>query len=104
MQVDIPSFALQSLIPPLTLQLLVENAIKHNRATDQDPLLIEVGATSDAIRVRNPFRPRTTATAGTGYGLESIRQRYQVLTDRPIQLEVTDTFFEVRIPLITQAP
>ncbi|MBP6573338.1 MAG: histidine kinase [Flavobacteriales bacterium] len=104
LQVDIPSFALQSLIPPLTLQLLVENAIKHNRATDQDPLLIEVGATSDAIRVRNPFRPRTTATAGTGYGLESIRQRYQVLTDRPIQLEVTDSFFEVRIPLITQAP
>jgi ligand-binding sensor domain-containing protein len=104
MEVDIPESALVSLIPPLTLQLLVENAIKHNRATDQDPLLIEVGVTSDAIRIRNPFRPRTTATAGTGYGLESIRQRYQMLTDRPIQLEVTDSFFEVRIPLINKLP
>ncbi len=104
LEVDLPPNAMESMIPPLTLQLLVENAIKHNRATGQHPLLIEVGATSDALRVRNPFRPRTTATVGTGYGLESIRQRYQVLTDRPIQLEVTDSYFEVRIPLITKAP
>ena len=104
LETHIPDDQLDLLLPPLTLQLLVENAIKHNVATSDQPLLVEITAQNGILRVSNPYRPRATASPGTGYGLESIRQRYQMLTDRPIQLEVTDSRFEVRIPLLPSRP
>ncbi|MFZ1686822.1 MAG: histidine kinase [Flavobacteriales bacterium] len=100
LHIRIPEEELDRSIPPLTLQLLVENAIKHNVTDAGQPLVVEVIAEGGVLRVRNPYRPRATSTSGTGYGLESIRQRYELLTDRPVQLEVTESTFEVRIPLI----
>lgn len=102
--VHVPDDQLDLRLPPLTLQLLVENAIKHNVAADETPLVVEVKADGGHLSVANPYRPRATASPGTGYGLESIRQRYQMLTDKPIQLEVTDARFEVRIPLLPARP
>lgn len=104
LELHVPDNQLDLLLPPLTLQLLVENAIKHNVATMEQPLVVKVKAHEGILSVANPYRPRATASPGTGYGLESIRQRYQMLTDRPIQLEVTDSRFEVRIPLLPSRP
>lgn len=99
----IPEHELSCLVPPLTLQLLVENAIKHNTATDAEPLVVEIIAEGPTLAVRNAFRPRTRSTPSTGFGLDSIRQRFKALTDRPIEVSNTGGVFEVRIPLITSA-
>ncbi|MEO8067109.1 MAG: histidine kinase [Flavobacteriales bacterium] len=104
LQVRIPEDELDRCIPPLTLQLLVENAIKHNIAEHERPLVVEITAEDGVLHVKNAYRPRATASEGTGYGLESIRQRYEMLTDRPVLLEVTQNVFEVRIPLIENRP
>ncbi len=91
-------------LPPLTLQLLVENAIKHNTATTAQPLIVEVTAENGVVRVRNPLRPRTTSSRSTGFGLDSIRQRYAALTAGPVEVGQEGGFFEVRIPLVAPEP
>lgn len=87
-------------IVPLTLQLLVENALKHNVATSKDPLYIEVRSHNGALVVSNPVRPRITSPRSTGFGLESIRKRYLALTDRPIRIEPGSEHFIVGVPLM----
>ena len=91
-------------LPPLTLQLLVENAIKHNAALVGDPLVVEVVATEGRITVRNPFRPRASSSRSTGFGLDSIRQRYAALSAGPVEVLNSEGVFEVRIPLIAPEP
>lgn len=91
-------------VPPLTLQLLVENALKHNAATLDDPLVVKVTAMNGWLRVSNAHRPRSTSTRSTGFGLESLRKRFEVLTDRPMTAGVKDGEFVVEIPLIAPEP
>lgn len=87
-------------IVPLTLQLLVENALKHNAATVAQPLHVHVNVEVEMLVVRNTVRPRASAPRSTGFGLESIIKRYAALTPRPVEVvRGTDTF-TVRIPLI----
>ncbi len=96
----IPEEVREHYLPPLTLQLLVENAIKHNAATVRDPLRIEVRAVDGAIEVVNPVRVRKAALPSTGFGVQSIRQRYAALTDRAVQVANDGAYFRVRIPLL----
>ena len=91
-------------LPPLTLQLLVENAIKHNTATDAEPLEVRVTARKGMLEVRNADRPRSGPARSTGYGLDSIRQRYTALSDRPVEVLREAGEFVVRIPLIERRP
>lgn len=92
--------ALRKGVVPLTLQLLVENALKHNVVTGGAPFVITVRIGDGAIEVRNPLRPRATAPRSTGFGLESITKRYAALTERPIAAGPADGEFIVRIPLL----
>ena len=91
-------------LPPLTLQLLVENAIKHNTATDDEPLVVRVKAGNGVLEVRNADRPRSGPARSTGYGLDSIRQRYTALSERPVEVVREGGEFIVRIPLIERRP
>ena len=84
----------------MTLQLLVENALKHNTATTSDPFRIEVVLVGDELVVRNPIRPRTTAAKSTGFGLDSIIKRYAALTSRSVVVRTVEGRFEVSIPLL----
>ena len=88
-------------LPPASLQLLIENAIKHNRLTEAEPLPVEVRLEGAAILVVNPLRPKTRLHAGTGTGLANLRERIALLT--PGRLEVTDDDgeFRVRLPLVS---
>lgn len=88
------------LIVPLTLQLLVENALKHNVATVQDPLAVQVSVIGDQVVVSNPIRPRATTASSTGFGLESIVKRYTAISSRPVAVERSSERFVVRIPLL----
>ncbi len=86
-------------IAPLTLQLLVENAIKHNAFTSQQPLHIVLQLHDGWLTVRNNRLPKLDKPPGEGMGLQHISRRYQLLTGKEAQIVQTDQFFEVSIPL-----
>lgn len=88
-------------IPPLTLQLLVENALKHNKATEENPLLISIVSTGNELTVTNRLQKREIAEPGTGIGLKNIRERYRFFTDTPIRIAEEAGQFVVTIPLLT---
>src|SRR5262249_32808981 len=78
-QVQMPAHALNGYLPPFTLQMLLENAIKHNVISASHPLHITITVEGEHLIVRNDLRPRTSKEASTGTGLENIRRRYIML-------------------------
>jgi Putative regulator of cell autolysis len=84
LSVNISEALYNSLIPPFTLQLLVENAIKHNVVSLDRPLHIHLYSDGGAIVVENTLQPKKTPEASTGLGLENINQRYIHLLDKKI--------------------
>lgn len=88
-------------LPPLTLQLLLENAIKHNAATKKKPLVISITQKGDQMSVINTFSPRAAEPEGSGIGLKNIKERYGFLTDREVVIEKNEALFEVKLPLLT---
>lgn len=87
-------------IAPLTLQLLVENAVKHNQMSDEAPLIVSIDRQGDYLRVANPLQPRPAADESTGVGLQNIVNRYRLLADKPVWVGEEDTEFVVKIPLL----
>jgi sensor histidine kinase YesM len=88
-------------LAPLTLQMLVENALKHNEASKSNPLLIEVlWEKEDYVVVRNKLQTKLTVGESTGVGLENISARYNFLSDKPVLSPPELGFFTVKIPLV----
>jgi len=81
-KVDVPNCK-GCFLPPLSLQLLLENAIKHNIASQENPLYISILQKGDELWVSNSFQPKTSQNEpSTGVGLENIKSRYRLLSDR----------------------
>lgn len=99
-QVRIAKSKLQSGIPPFGLQLLVENAIKHNIVSEEMPLNISISNNGDYLQVINNLQLRGGNRASTGIGLKNLRARYSLLTDKPIKLQNDGNFYVAKIPLI----
>ncbi|GAB3507983.1 hypothetical protein GCM10027341_43300 [Spirosoma knui] len=87
-------------IAPLALQLLVENAIKHNRMSVKAPLHIRIYCQADVLVVENPLLLRDQPETSTGVGLRNIVNRYVLLTSRPVTYGQQDQSFFVKIPLL----
>lgn len=87
-------------LAPLTLQLLMENAIKHNIVSKKKPLSIEIILDKDFIQVKNNLQPKINKESSHQLGLKNINSRYQFLTDRKVEIEQTETDFTVKIPLL----
>ncbi|GAB4030912.1 sensor histidine kinase [Spirosoma jeollabukense] len=87
-------------IAPLTLQLLVENAVKHNRMSAKEPLRVQIHLDGDCLVVQNNLQPRPQAENSTGVGLQNIITRYALLTDQPVWVGETEGNFVVKIPLL----
>jgi sensor histidine kinase YesM len=92
---------LKGMIPPATLQLLVENAIKHNRFSANDPLLITLSSEENSLTVSNRVNTRVLPeSASSGIGLENIRKRYELTMGKGIHVARTSDSFIVKVPVI----
>ncbi len=100
--IDLPDAVLDKFkIAPLTLQLLVENAVKHNRMSVSEPLVVTVSlGEENVLLVKNKLQPRSTEYASTGVGLQNITDRYALLTSRPVWVGESDGFFLIKVPLL----
>jgi signal transduction histidine kinase len=89
-------------IAPLTLQLLVENVVKHNQMSSDRPLRVQIRVEKDNLVVENVLQPREqTEASSTGVGLQNIVNRYALLTPRPVTVGPDEGMFVVKIPLLT---
>ncbi|MGN1265179.1 MAG: sensor histidine kinase [Muribaculaceae bacterium] len=100
-KIDIPDELRERAIPPLTLQLLVENVIKHNSVSPSKPMTIGICASGDTMTVSNPISPKRNASESQpGIGLENLASRCRLACDRDIEISKNDNMFIVTIPLI----
>jgi len=86
-------------IPPLTLQLLIENAIKHNIVSSKNPLIVDIKQEGETILVSNKIQLKYGNTKGTGIGLNNIKKRHTLNNLRPPNIEQNDTHFIITIYL-----
>ncbi|MGC4103388.1 sensor histidine kinase [Ferruginibacter sp.] len=100
--VDVPAEKLQKRIVPLSLQILMENAIKHNIVSSDKPLQINVFTDNGSLVVSNNLQMKKQVNESTGIGLNNIRNRYKMLSDAPVKVTESETNFTVSIPLIEQ--
>ncbi|MBE9586856.1 histidine kinase [Mucilaginibacter sp. JRF] len=100
--INVPERLMNCVIPPLSLQLLVENAIKHNAISPDQPLLLNVSINqNDEIVVENNYQPKKIPAESTGLGLQNINDRFRLMFNREIRIDHTSEKFTVTLPLIS---
>jgi two-component system, LytTR family, sensor kinase len=87
-------------IVPVTLQILIENALKHNVVDKDRPLQIEILTVGDYLVVSNNLQLRKLVETSNKLGLENLKSLYRFLTDKPVLIEKTDERFAVKVPLV----
>ncbi len=87
---------------PLSLQLLLENSIKHNFATSSKPLNIKIFTEKGNLIIENNLQTRELPNTSTGVGLANIVSRYNLLTERNVFVEKSETFFRLNFPILTE--
>ena len=87
-------------LPKMSIQLLIENAVKHNEISNRHPLSIEVRTKNDSIKVSNRLQLRRGTVSSTGIGLSNLSNRYKLLYKKDIEIIETDDTFTVVLPLI----
>jgi two-component system, LytTR family, sensor kinase len=86
-------------IAPLSLQLLVENAIKHNVAAKESPLQIKIKSNREYVSIENNIQPRVSSYS-TKTGLNNLKMRYDILTNRKIEVINENGLFTIKVPLL----
>ena len=97
--------ASQGGVAPLSVQMLVENALKHNRISPESPLRLVLRAEGGAagfVSVANNVQPKNSLEKSTKVGLRNIIDRYRLLTEKPVEVLSNAEFFTVRLPLLQQ--
>ncbi|MFN8253714.1 MAG: histidine kinase [Ferruginibacter sp.] len=101
-RIDVPAEKLQKRIVPLSLQLLMENAIKHNIVSGDRPLHVHVFTDNGSLVINNNLQLKKQVSESTGIGLDNIRNRYKLIGDKEVKVTETENNFTVSIPLIEQ--
>ena len=99
---DVNANVLNSYVVPLSLQLLLENCIKHNFATSQKPLNVKIYSDGGFLLIENNMQSREQVKESAGIGLSNIVQRYALLTSQNVFIEKSADFFRVKIPILTK--
>lgn len=92
----------ESKVVPLSLQLLLENAVKHNMVTSSKPLHIKIYEDNGYLVVQNNLQPKQIVKKSSGVGLSNIMQRYKLLTKRKVDINKETNRFAVAIPMLTK--
>lgn len=91
-------------VVPLSLQLLLENCIKHNFATSSKPLVIKIFSDNDTLCIENNLQAREQMKESAGIGLANIVQRYALLTRKNVFIEKSEDYFKVKVPILVNKP
>ncbi len=97
---DIPESYLDKMLPFFSLQMLIENAIKHNKLTEKNPLSIRIIARDDKIKVENNLQRKVSVEDTTGYGLTNLSERYKLVTGNDIEVLDDGRTFSVEFKII----
>ena len=101
---DVPEKYHNYLIPPLVLQMLLENTLKHNVASKENPLLVQVFVTTEQyVVVQNNVKSKTDKETSTGIGLDNIHNRYKYLSGKDIIVNRENDNFKVMLPLFVES-
>ena len=100
LQWDTPEAAMDMMVVPMSLQLLLENAIKHNVVSRAKPLIVKVGVQGDQLVVENKLQPKSTQLPSTKVGLKNIEKRYTLISSQSIRIENDGERFVVSLPLL----
>ena len=92
----------ESKVVPLSLQLLLENAVKHNMVTSSKPLHIKIFESEGMLVVENNLQPKQIVKKSSGVGLENIKQRYELLSRKTVSINQQANSFAVAIPMLTK--
>ena len=98
--IDIKEEDMARFVPPCSIQLLIENATKHNAVSMEKPLMIKVESDGNNVKVSNNIIPKVTKSPSTGLGQKYIRQLYVDLSGKNIEIEQTDIEYCVTLPLL----
>jgi sensor histidine kinase YesM len=100
LQVEVNVENTNGAIMPLSMQILLENAFKHNIISSEEPLLVKIGRQDDYMIVQNRVQIRRTIDQPGGLGLDTIVKRYAFFTDKKITITSDDGWFTVKIPIL----
>lgn len=98
--VEIDEEKLDKQIPPLTLQLLIENAVKHNIVSEKKPLSIKVFNDENYVLVENPLQLKPGNEERNGMGLKNISNRYKAICNKTVIIDDSNNKFTVKVPII----
>lgn len=99
-KVELPNETMPHQLPALTLQILVENCIKHNIISKSKPLYITMHQMDDYIIIKNNLQQKSSQMPSTQLGLNNIRQRYALITNRPVRIVNDGHHFRVELPIL----
>ncbi|MDR6404164.1 MULTISPECIES: sensor histidine kinase [Chryseobacterium] len=97
---ELNSEVLKTLIPPFTLQLLVENCIKHNIVSQSKPLHIKIYNSENKIIIENPVQKKMVTEDSLGVGLDNVKMRYKHLLEQEIEINSDEKIFQIKLPFI----
>jgi len=101
LKINLPESILKSYVPPLSVQMLVENAIKHNLISQTMPLAVEIESDKNYLCVKNNINPLREQPESFQIGIENIKKRYSFFTNESVLLDKNE-HFKVSLPLISQ--